>query len=60
MDVRTHYIMDVIMAGSFSERIKPCRYHGRAMDALFSPLQHCFQAPAPVSELQFLIRASSF
>ena len=31
------------------ERIGPCRYHGGAMDAFFSPPQHCFQAPAPVS-----------
>ena len=42
----------------FSERnrlIRPCRCHGWAMDALFLPPQHSFQASAPVSKRQFLI-----
>ena len=43
----------------FSERnrlLRPCHCHGWAMDALFLPPQHSFQAPAPVSKRQFLIR----
>ena len=48
--------MDVIMAGPSQNALDHGCYHGWAMDALFTPPQHCFQAPVPVAKLWFLSR----
>ena len=49
--------MDVIMAGPSQNALDHGCYHGWAMDALFTPPQHCFQAPVPVFHMRwFLMR----